>query len=153
MAWRFRRKTTFFFSFLFIFLNEPIAGTPRHVCKTFSRIHSKIWLRRPKVDSILKRSSYYMVQYVSTQITRVFRTKVQTFTSCFGDRSWNLAHVFCESLPGRWHFLGGVCVYFPTKKLYLLRQDQIPPKKQKKKYLAKKQPPPFPIRQGLGRGS
>ena len=63
------------------FLNKPIASTPRHVCKTFD---VNIWLRKaniksyftPKVDSILKLSNYY----VTTQITHVFRTKVQMFT-------------------------------------------------------------------------
>ena len=38
MSRRFRRKTFFLCSFFF-FLNEPIAGTPRYVCKQF---HAKI---------------------------------------------------------------------------------------------------------------
>ena len=59
----------------------------------------------PKVDSVLKLSNYY----VTTQITHVFRTKVQVFTPCSGDRPRKLAHVFCEPLPSRWRV--GFCSF------------------------------------------
>ena len=59
----------FFFPCFFFFLNEPIAGTPRHVCERF---HAKTFeglsaycrasiksYFTPKVDAILKLSNYY----------------------------------------------------------------------------------------------
>ena len=65
MVRRFRRKNSVFFSFFF--LDESIAGTPRHVCKTFHanvrsldcvrRANVKSYLR-PKADLMLKLSSY-----------------------------------------------------------------------------------------------
>ena len=75
----------------FFFLNEPIAGTPRHVCKSFEQKCEDLTAMRrasnsyltPKVDSILELSNYY----VTAQITHVFRTNVQMFVPFFGDRS------------------------------------------------------------------
>ena len=99
MVRRFLRS--FYFIFMsFFFLNDPIAGTPpsRHVCQKF---HANIPRPdcvgpTPKVDPMLKLSNYK----ASTQITHIFRTKVQMSTPFFLNRSW--FHTCSMSLPSRW---------------------------------------------------
>ena len=92
------------FAAFHFFMDAPTPGTPRHVCHSFhANIGSSDGVRRAiikihltsKVDIMLKPINYK----ATTQITRVFRAKVQMSAPFFGDRSWLIAYVSYSTSP------------------------------------------------------
>ena len=121
MARRFRRKKIKTKnSFSYLFWTSRLQVLQGMSVKSFTQIF-KVWQRRvniksyltPKVDSILNLPVSITTQL--RKIPQVFRAKVDMFTPFFGDRPWNLAHVFYEPYPALGVFL------FTTEILDLLR--------------------------------